>query len=124
MLKFLFVFPLLLLASALVFAGMLPFLAFLPVLLAVGAGIFAVTLALAVLGLVLRVFAALFVGAGGLLAVALGFGFVFAGGFALVALGFALAHLLLPLLFIAGLIWLIRRASHPAPTLPPPTHAV
>jgi len=122
-LKLLFVFPLLLVSGALVFAGMLPFLAFLPVLLAVGAGIFAVTLALAVLGLVLRVFAAVFVGAGGLLVVALGFGFVFAGGFALLALGFALMHLLLPLLFIAGLIWLIRRASQPARVLPPPTHA-
>src|SRR5436309_1479675 len=81
-LKVLFVFPVLLVASALVFAGMLPLLAFLPVLLAVGAGIFAVTLALGLLGLVLRVFAALFVGAGGLLVLALGFGFVFAGGFA------------------------------------------
>ena len=123
MLKLLFVFPLLLVSGVLVFAGMLPFLAFLPVLLAVGAGLFAVTLALAVLGLVLRVFAALFVGAGGLLVVALGFGFVFAGGVALLALGFALMHLLLPLLFIVGLIWLIRRASQPAPVLPPPTHA-
>ena len=123
MLKLLFVFPLLLVSGVLVFAGMLPFLAFLPVLLAVGAGLFAVTLALAVLGLVLRVFAALFVGAGGLLVVALGIGFVFAGGVALLALGFALMHLLLPLLFIVGLIWLIRRASQPAPVLPPPTHA-
>jgi len=123
-LKLLFVLPLLLVASTLAFAGMLPFLAFLPVLLAVGAGIFAVTLALAVVGLMLRIFAALFVGAGGLLVVALGFGFVFAGGFAVLALGFALMHLLLPLLFIAGLIWLIRRASHPAPALPPTTHAI
>jgi len=121
--KLLFVLPLLFVAGALVFAGMLPFLAFLPVLLAIGAGIFAVTLALAVLGLMLRIFAALFVGVGGLLVVALGLGFTFAGGLALLALGFALMHLLLPLLFIAGLIWLIRRASQPAPLLPPPTHA-
>ena len=87
--------------------------------------LFAVTLALSVLGLMLRIFAALFVGAGGLLVVALGLGFTFAGGLGLLALGFAMMHLLLPLLFIAGLIWLIRRASHhPAPpVLPPPTHA-
>ena len=124
MLKLLFVLPLLLVTSALVFAGMLPFLAFLPIMLAVGAGIFALMLAFAVLGLVLRLFAALFVGAGGLLVGALGFGLLFAGGFAVLALGFAFMHLLFPLLVIAGLIWLIRHASHRAPALPPTSRAV
>ena len=50
-----------------------------------------------------------------MLVVGLGLGFTVFGGVALFALGFAVAHLLLPVLLIVGLIWLIKRASQPAP---------
>lgn len=120
MFKLLFVFPLMLVAGVLVLAGVPLLLALLPVLLAVGAGVVAIVVVLAVLGLFFRLFAGLLIGVGGLLVVGLGLGFAVAGGLALLALGFAIAHLLLPVLLIVGLIWLIKRASHPAapPALP------
>ena len=99
---------------------MLPLLALLPVLLAVGAGVVAVGLVFAVLGLCLRLVAGLAIGAGMLFAGAMGFGFLLAGGAAVLAVGFALTHLLVPLLLIAGLIWLIRRSYRTAPALPAP----
>jgi hypothetical protein len=83
----------------------------------VGAGIFAIVLVFAVLGLLFRLFAGLLIGVGGLLVVGLGLGLGFTvfGGLALFVFGFAMMHLLLPVLLIVGLIWLIKRASHPAP---------
>jgi 4-amino-4-deoxy-L-arabinose transferase-like glycosyltransferase len=48
----------------------------------------------------------------------LGFGLLFAGGAMVLALGFALAHLLVPILLIVGIVWLIRRGSQPRPALP------
>jgi hypothetical protein len=113
--KLLFLFPLMLVAGALVLAGLPVLLALLPILLAVGAGVFAIALVVAVLGLFFRLFAGLLIGVGGLLVVGLGLGFAVAGGVAFLALGFAVAHLLLPVLFIVGLIWLVKRASQPAP---------
>jgi len=113
--KLLILFPLMLVAGALVLAGVPLLLALLPVLLAVGAGIFAIVLVFAVLGLFFRLFAGLLIGVGGLLVVGLGLGFTVFGGLALFAFGFAMLHLLLPVLLIVGLIWLIKRASHPAP---------
>ena len=120
MFKLLLVFPLMLVAGALVLAGVPLLLALLPVLLAVGAGIFAIILVFAVLGLFFRLFAGLLIGVGGLLVIGFGLGFAVFGGVALFALGFAMMHLLLPVLLIVGLIWLIKRASHPAqpPALP------
>jgi len=120
MLKLLILFPLLLAGGALALGLVLPLFALLPLVLAIGAGVVAIGLIFAVFGLVLRVFLAVVVGAGALFAGALGFGFLLAGGAAVLAIGFALAHLLLPLLLIAGLIWLIRRHSHPVPALPAP----
>jgi hypothetical protein len=101
-------------------AGLPLLFALLPVLLAIGAGVFAIVLVFAVLGLFFRLFAGLLIGVGGLLVLGLGLGFAVAGGFALFAVGLAMMHLLLPILFIVGLIWLIKRASHPAapPALP------
>src|SRR5512135_669434 len=118
--KLLFVFPLMLVAGVLLLAGLPLLFALLPVLLAVGAGIFAIVVVFAMIGLLFRVFAGLLVGVGGLLVIGLGLGFTVAGGIALLALGFAVAHLLLPVLLIVGLVWLIKRASHPAapPALP------
>jgi len=113
--KLLLMFPLMLVAGTLVLAGVPLLLAFLPVVLTVGAGVFAIVLVFAVLGLFFRVFAGLLIGVGGLLVAGLGLGFAVAGGLALFALGFAMLHLLLPVLLIVGLIWLIKRASHPAP---------
>lgn len=120
MFKLLFVFPLMLVAGVLLLAGLPLLFALLPVLLAVGAGIFAIVVVFAVIGLLFRVFAGLLVGVGGLLVIGLGLGFTVASGIALLALGFAVAHLLLPVLLIVGLVWLIKRASHPAapPALP------
>ncbi len=115
MFKLLLVFPLMLVAGTMVLAGVPLLLAFLPVMLAAGAGVFAILLVFAVLGLFFRLFAGLLIGVGGLLVVGLGLGFAVAGGLALFALGFAVLHLLLPVLLIVGLIWLIKRASHPAP---------
>jgi len=113
--KLLLLFPLMLVAGTLVLAGVPLLFALLPVVLAVGAGIFAIMLVFAVLGLFFRLFAGLLIGVGGLLVVGLGLGFAVFGGVALFALGFAVAHLLLPILLIIGLVWLIKRASQPAP---------
>jgi hypothetical protein len=113
--KLLLLFPLMLVAGTLVLAGVPLLFALLPVVLAVGAGIFAIMLVFAVLGLFFRLFAGLLIGVGGLLVVGLGLGFAVFGGVALFALGFAVAHLLLPILLIVGLVWLIKRASQPAP---------
>ncbi|HET7065348.1 MAG TPA: hypothetical protein VFI49_13840 [Rudaea sp.] len=115
MLKLLLVFPLMFVAGILLLAGVPLLFALLPVLLAVGAGVFAIVVVFAVLGLLFRLFAGLLIGVGGLLVVGLGLGFALTGGFALFALGFAVLHLLLPVLLIVGLIWLIKRASQPAP---------
>jgi hypothetical protein len=112
--KLLLLFPLMLVAGTLVLAGVPLLFALLPVVLAVGAGIFAIMLVFAVLGLFFRLFAGLLIGVGGLLVVGLGLGFAVFGGVALFALGFAVAHLLLPILLIVGLVWLIKRASQPA----------
>lgn len=116
MFKLLLLFPLMLVAGTLALAGVPLLLALLPVLLGVGAGVFAIVLVFAVLGLFLRLFAGLLIGVGGLVVLGLGLGLGFAvfGGLALFAMG-AVLHLLLPLLLIVGLIWLVKRASHPAP---------
>ena len=114
MFKLLFVFPLMLVAGVLVLAGVPVLLALLPIMLAVGAGVFGIVLVFAVFGLVFRLFAGLLIGVGGLLVAGLGLGLAVASGVAFLALGFAIAHLLLPVLFIVGLIWLIKRASQPA----------
>ena len=120
MFKLLLLFPLMLVGGALVLAGVPLLLALLPLALAIGAGVFAIVLVFAVLGLFFRLFAGLLIGVGGLLVVGLGAGFFLAGGLALFALGYAVMHLLLPVLLILGLIWLIKRASHAAapPALP------
>jgi len=112
MLKLVFVLPMLVFGAMLFGLGAALFVP----LLVLGACIAAVGLAVGVFAVVLRLCAAVFVGLGGLLIVGLGFGVLFAMGGGLVALGFALAHLLLPLLIIVGLVWLIQRASRPAPT--------
>lgn len=120
MLKLLIGLPLFLVAGAVAMALALPLLALLPVALAIGAVVLAMTIAVGVFGFVFRLFAGLLVGAGVLLFVVFGFGLWFAAGAAVLALGFALAHLLLPVLVILGVVWLIRRASRPAPALPAP----
>ena len=64
MFKLLVLFPLMLVAGALLLAGVPLLFALLPVLLAVGAGIFAIVLVFAVLGLFFRLFAGLLIGVG------------------------------------------------------------
>jgi len=115
-LKLFFVLSLLMFAPLLVgFAGLVlvPFLALMPLLFAVGVVIFAMTLTFGVLMLVLRLLGAIVIGFGGLLIGALALMCLFAGGAVLFALGMALTHLLVPLLLLAGLIWLVRRAAKP-----------
>jgi len=123
MLKLLILFPLLLAGAALAFGLVLPLFALLPLLFAIGIGVVAIGLVFSVFGLILRLAVGLVIGAGVLFAGALGFGFLLAGGAAVVAVGFAMAHLLLPLLLIAGLVWLIRHHSRPVATLPAPPAA-
>ena len=120
MLKLLILLPMLLFGSILLGIGallLLPLLALLPGLIAVGAGVFAVVLTFAVLWLVLRLIGAILIGAIliGVVGV-VGFAMLLAGGAIMLALGAVLAHLLLPLLFVFGLIWLIRRGAKPAPS--------
>lgn len=120
MLKLLILPPMLLFGSILLGSMMfgigalllLPLLALLPGLIAVGAGVFAVVLTFAVLWLVLRLIGAILIGVVGVV----GFAMLLAAGAIMLALGAVLAHLLLPLLFVFGLIWLIRRGAKPAPS--------
>jgi hypothetical protein len=104
MLKVLLLFPLFALACVIGASLVLPLLALVPVLLVV-------FLAVALPLLLLRVLLGLALSIGGLIIGALGIGFAIAGAALFLVLGFALAHLLLPVLIIVGLIWLIRRAS-------------
>lgn len=120
MLKLLILLPMLLFGSILLGSMMfgigalllLPLLALLPGLIAVGAGVFAVVLTFAVLWLVLRLIGAILIGVVGVV----GFAMLLAASAIMLALGAVLAHLLLPLLFVFGLIWLIRRGAKPAPS--------
>jgi hypothetical protein len=72
----------------------------------------------------LRLFAGFLVGAVAFFVGALGFGALLSSGAVLLIFGFALAHLLLPVLLILGVIWLIRRASRPVAALPAPPTSV
>ena len=120
MLKLLILFPLLLVGGAVGLGLALPVLALLPVVLAAGAGFFVLFALIGIFGLLARLIAGLIFGFGGLLVAALGFGFLFAGGALVLALGFALAHLFVPLLVVALIVWLVRRSARPAPALPAP----
>ena len=118
MLKLLLVFPVLIFGSILLGVGalvFLPMLALLPVILAAGACVLALSLTAGIFLFVFRLFGALLVGIGGLIIAGVGTVALFAGGFAALVLGVAAFHLLLPILFIVGLVWLIHRASHPKP---------
>jgi hypothetical protein len=111
MLKLLLVFPVLIFGSILLGVGalvFLPMLALLPIILAVGACVLALSLTAGILLFVVRLFGALMIAG-------LGMAMLFAGSFVALLLGVAAFHLLLPILFIAGLVWLIHRASHPKP---------
>lgn len=117
MLRLFLLLPLLLLAPFLIgLFGfvLLPALVLLPLMFAFGAVAVAFMLAFGILSLTFRLIGVLVFGLGGLAIGLLG-GFVLlvAGGAAVVAIGLALAHLLVPLLILFGLIWLIRRASKP-----------
>lgn len=115
MFKFLLLFPLLAVTCALGAALLLPLLALAPLLLIIA-------LAVAIPLLVLRVLIGLVFGLGGLLIGVLGLVFAVACA-GLLMLGVLAAHLFLPLLALVGLIWLIRRASRPAPPLQLEHHA-
>lgn len=107
MFKFLILLPFVLCAGVAGFALLLPLLAVVPLLLAIG-------LAVALPLLILRVLFAVFCGLGHLFVGLIGFAVMFAALAVMFVIGF---HLLLPLLFIAGIVWLIRRAARPAPLL-------
>jgi hypothetical protein len=118
MLKLLLVFPALIFGSILLGVGalvFLPMLALLPIILAVGACVLALSLTVGILTFVVRLFGVLLVGIGGLMVAGVGAVALFAGGFVALLVGVAVFHLLLPILFIVGLVWLIHRASRPKP---------
>lgn len=116
MLKLLFVVPALIFGSVLfgiVALAFLPLLAVLPIILAVGACVLAFSLVVGILTLVMRLFGALLFG--GLIIAGVSMAAVVGGGVVAIVMGVALFHLLLPILFIVGLVWLIHRASRPKP---------
>ena len=124
MLKLLIVSPALLTGMALLGAGallFLPLLAVLPIVLAVGAVMFACVFAMGIFAFVLRLICALFVGVGALAVGGIGLGLVFAGGAVVLGVSLVFAHLLLPLLVIAGIVRLIHRAGKPS-AAPPIAH--
>ena len=124
MLKLLIALPMVLVGMALLGTGALlfvPLLAVLPVVLAVGAVMFAFVFAIGIFAFVLRLVCALFVGVGALAIGGIGLGLFVAGGAVVVGVGLLFAHLLLPILVIAGIIWLIHRAGKP-PARPPIAH--
>jgi hypothetical protein len=124
MLKLLIVLPMLLLGMALLGAGalvFLPLIAVFPIVLAMGAVMFAFVFAMGIVAFVFRLIGALIVGAGALAVGGIGLAFVLAGGAAVLGITLVFAHLLLPLLVIAGIVWLIQRAEKP-PSAPPIAH--
>ena len=109
MLKLLLVFPALIFGSILLGVGalvFLPMLALLPIILAVGACVLALSLTAGIFLFIFRLFGALLIGIGGLMIVGVGAVALFAGGVATLIVGVAVFHLLLPILFVVGLIWL------------------
>lgn len=125
MLKLLIVLPMVLVGMMLLGVGALvfvPLLAVLPVILAVGAVMFAFMFAMGIFAFVLRLVCALFVGVGALAIGGIGLGLFLASGAIFVGVSLLFAHLLLPILVIAGIVWLIHRAGKPQaqPTSGPP----
>ena len=124
MLKLLIVLPMLVVGMALLGTGALlfvPLLAMLPVLLAAGAALFALVFVVGLFAFVLRLICALFVGIGAIAIGGIGLFALLAGGAVMLVFGVLFAHLLMPLLVIAGIVWLIHRAGRP-PVHPPIAH--
>jgi hypothetical protein len=120
MLRLLIVLPMVFVGMLLLGVGTLvfvPLLALLPVLLAVGAVVFAFGL----LAFLLRLMFALFIGLGAVAIGGITLFAVLAGGAVMLVIGVLFAHLLLPLLVVAGIVWLIHRAGRP-PAHPPIAH--
>lgn len=125
MLKVLFLFPLLICAAVFCLVGgvfLLPALALLPVIAAIGIGVFAITVVFSLFGLMLRLVAGLVIGVGGLVFGLMGFAVLALGGGAILALGFVAAHLLMPILLIAAIIWLIHHFAKPRAPLQIESH--
>jgi hypothetical protein len=114
MFKLLIVFPVLVVASIVLGVGafaFLPLLVVFPVLLGVGLAIGAVFLAL-------RIVAFVVIGVGGLLLAGAGVIALVVAGALAVAIAAVFAHLLVPILLIAGIVWLIHRSAKPAQIAP------
>ena len=110
MFKLLIVFPVLVIASIVAGFGALvfvPLLVVFPVLLAVG-------LAIGALFLALRIVAFVVIGVGGLVLAGAGVVAMVVGGALAIAVAAVFVHLLLPVLLIAGIVWLIHRSAKPA----------
>lgn len=123
MLKLLIVMPMVLIGMALLGVGalvFLPLLAVLPIVLVFGAVMFAFVFAMGIFAFVFRLICAIFVGVGALAIGGIGLGLFFAGGAVVLGVGLVFAHLLLPILVIAGIVWLIHRAGRPQPPAGPP----
>lgn len=120
MIKALFLFPVMVFALVFCLIGgafLLPALALLPVIAAIGIAGLAFTLVFGIFGVLLRVFAAITIGIGGLVFGAMGLILLLAGGVAILAVGALAIHLLLPILIIAGIVWLIHHFAKPAAPL-------
>lgn len=108
MFKLLILFPIMFVVGAVGLALLVPLLAVAPLLLVIG-------LAIALPVLILRILLAVFCGLGHLFAGLIGAAAILVGMSLFLVVGIIGAHLLLPLLLLAGLVWLIRRAARPAP---------
>jgi hypothetical protein len=110
MLKLLLVFPILLVASIVLGAGalaFLPLLVLLPVVLAVGLTIGALFVALRVIAFIIFAIGGIALAGAGMVTLVVG------GAFALAAVA-VVAHLFIPILLIAAIVWLLHRSAKPA----------
>ncbi len=110
MFKILILFPFIVGAGAIALALLVPLLAVVPILLVVG-------LAIALPLLILRILFAVFCGLGHVFFGLIGVAMALVGVSLLLVVGIIGAHLLLPLLLLAGVVWFARRAARPAPLL-------
>ncbi len=121
MLKLLIVLPMVLVGMALLGAGalaFLPLLAIVPMVLAAGAVLFALGVVVGLFAFILRLVCALFIGVGAIAIGGIGLFAMFAVGAVVLVFGVLFAHLLMPLLVVAGIVWLIHRAGRPPANRP------
>jgi hypothetical protein len=83
--------------------------------------VFALVIVVSVFGFLLRLMGALIIGVGAVAVGGAGLFVALAGGAVVIGFALILAHVLLPILVIAGIVWLIHRSGKP-PAAPPIAH--